>query len=216
MCTAMKFTAWGYLIFITQTHKFKTDIEIELYQRIFAVVQCFITKEKGREPDNVEYNGYLDEMIRKEISVLFENLRNVGIVKETLEICDIREALFYLEKEAENVMKSSDLTDTQKWIYRVYHQATVITWNIYDVRVSSEVPLQYDIWKDISNEESYMNKEKEIEKLVDKTKISPLSKAITQILNSPVKYFNHRKELLDEEINFVFDNYEENCRNVFR
>lgn len=216
MCAAMKFTVWGYLIFIAETYEFKANIAIELYQRIFAVVQCLITKEMGHAPSDDEYNDYVEKMVKKEIKVLFENLQKEKIVKESIEIYNIEDALSCLENIKQDVKKTSALTATQKWIFRVYHQAATIAYNVYDIRVASEIPLQSDIWEDISSEESYLNKENEINELIDKTKIRPLSQAIAQILNSPVKYFDHRKELLDEEIDFVFDNYEENCRNVFR
>lgn len=213
MCAVMKFTAWGYLIFFAETHEFTENIEMELYRRIFSVVQCFIAKEKGHTPSDEEFEKYLNEMVCKEVGVLLQKL---DVIKENQEIYTIEDALFYLEKEKSSVTESFKLTSTQKWIFRVYYQASTIVYNISEIRVSSEVLLERDIWEDISNEESYLNKECEIENLVNKTKISSLSRAISQILNSPVKYFSQRRELLDEEIDFVLDNYEENCKNVFR
>ena len=121
-----------------------------------------------------------------------------------------------MSEEKENVENDEGLTATQKWIFRVYYLAATILFNVYEIRVSSDVPLEQDMWEDFSGKESFLYKETEMESLIKKTNISPLSEAIAEILNCPVKFFDQRKELLDEEIEFVFDNYEENCRNVFR
>ena len=183
MCAAMKFTVWGYLIFIAETHVFEAGTEMELYRRIFAVVQCFLAKERPRVPDDEEYCRYLDQIVKEEVGSLWEYLHSKDVVKKYYKISGIESALNFMSEEKENVENDEGLTATQKWIFRVYYQAATILFNVYEIRVSSDVPLEQDMWEDISGKESFLYKETEMESLIKKTNISPLSEAIAEILN---------------------------------
>lgn len=105
---------------------------------------------------------------------------------------------------------------TRKWIVRIYRQIAYIVYNLLEARLMNETIGEKEIWHDIISERSYCRKETELQNLVENSKGQDLCRSISKILNSPADHFIRKKELALDEVTFILENYEEDCRYIWK
>ena len=106
------------------------------------------------------------------------------------------------------------MTSTQRWIWRIYHQIAVIVNNITGVRLAYEEIGEKEIWDDLISEQSYLGKKEYLNDNLKKAG-NGLCENISLILNSPATYYRKKKSLVLDEIGFILQHYEGNCKEIF-
>ena len=83
-------------------------------------------------------------------------------------------------------------------------------------RLGRDVIGEKDMWKDLTSEDAYYAKRESLQKDLGAKSLGKLCEGIAEILNCPAKFYQQRKSLLKEEIEFILEYYEESCRSIWR
>ena len=111
--------------------------------------------------------------------------------------------------------RKESLNSTQKWIIRIYRQILAIVENMLMNQSSWDAIGDRDIMCDLISADSYYSKREDMDTFAKKNGDKELLKSISSILNSPASFFTNKKSLLQQEITFIFDKYEQSCRKIF-
>ena len=71
------------------------------------------------------------------------------------------------------------------------------------------------MFEDLIGKESYYCSKNKLKKKLGTGSLQKLCEGIAEILNSPAKFYRQKKSLLEEEIEFIFEYYEESCRDIW-
>lgn len=214
MCAIMGLDAWGYLVVVAENFVFRKSTEHALYSRVCKVLECLVESDFGeREFNSKNFTAELTRILRKELQMLM--LKSKAVRGEDTDH-DISEWDFPEMEAFLNEFEGVPMSTTQAWIIRIYKQITYIIYNISQIYVSKEEVGEEEIWNDISGERSYIKKRDELQKILKNGFGGELCADISEILNSPARYFETRKSLLYKEMQFVLKYYEENCRYIFK
>lgn len=128
------------------------------------MLQCLIAKDSGNDLDSEIYDQKLTNILRREIDVLQEQsdfAREIfrGWAEGGADL-DTLAGIFNELRDKEK----PDMTSTQRWIWRIYHQIAVIVNNITGVRLAYEEIGEKEIWDDLISEQSYLGKKGSIVK----------------------------------------------------
>lgn len=207
MCAAMGLMAFGYLVIAAENFVFRKNNKDALYKRISIVLQCLIAKDSGNDLDSEIYDQKLTNILRREIDVLQEQsdfAREIfrGWAEGGADL-DTLAGIFNELRDKEK----PDMTSTQRWIWRIYHQIAVIVNNITGVRLAYEEIGEKEIWDDLISEQSYLGKKEYLNDNLKKAG-NGLCENISLILNSPATYYRKKKSLVLDEIGFILQHYE--------
>lgn len=214
MCAIMGLDAWGYLVVVAENFVFRKDTGDALYSRVYKVLECLLKIDLGEEEFNSDnFTLKLMSILKKEIQVLVAKSKQVRKDDTDYDVSawELAEIEVFL-----NEFKDITMDTTQAWIIRIYAQIVRIIHNISALYISKEEIAEEDVWNDISGEHSYISKRDELQNLLKNSFGNKLCADISEILNSPASFFENRKSLLNNEIQFVLKYYEGNCRYIFK
>ncbi len=214
MCSIMGLNSFGYLVVVAETFAFTEDNKGIQYERVSIVLQCLCSKRNGENLDAAEFEEDLMEILRTELNKLLEGNQ------ELQEVCGVDSFLYQdietIKKTLVDLRQVRSLTSTQDWILRICWQITVIVKNLKNSQVCCKVIGEKDIWKDLVSKHSYIQNTDKLQKILKENDEVGLCSSISEILNSPTSYFKDRKSITLEEICFIFDKYEKNCRCIMQ
>lgn len=144
------------------------------------------------------------------------------IAKSDGELCDSNKfeaCLTGIEERAKVALsaygqqETADLT--RKWHGYIYDKICWIVSRLKGKQLGCEVLGEKEMFEDLTGSQSYYKcKGKLQEKLGDRS-LKRLCTSIAEILNSPEKFNDQKNPLLEEEIKFIFEYYEESCRSIW-
>lgn len=226
MCSAMCLDFWGYLVVISEMFNFNEIDRNVLLQRIFLVEQCLCMKEEEGLLKE-EFREKIKKRLAVELKQLNQGIQRIKLKDESLKehlnqlvdceydgltvetVNELREVLSKCETE-----ETEPSASTRNWIIRVYLQILSIIPRLLEYGSIWKTIGDAELLKDISAPKSYHNNEK-IYKMIKENGDDVLCEEIAGILNSPALYFVERRPLLQHEINFIFDKYEQCCKKIF-
>lgn len=228
MCAVMNLDFFGYLVVAAEMLKFDSQSEDMQMKRVSYVLQCLYVREPGRRDESgkmnltvQDFHRSLKERMKGETELLLRGLHEVlkgrGGEAHILDqwprehrFTDLKEMSAFLD----DCVLIGDLTSTQRWILRIYRQVAAIVRYQSDYEINQNIIGQKEIWNDITSEQSYYFNE-DVKKILEKNGDSGLCGSITEILNSPARFFAKRKAILREEMDFILSQYERNCKSIF-
>ncbi len=228
MCASMNLDFFGYLVVAAEMLKFDRQNKDMQMKRVSCVLQCLYVRESGNRDESGKlsltaqdfYRG-LKKRMEKETELLLRGLHKV--LKGRDEGADFldkwpEEHKFGNLKEMNNFLDEcvliGNLTSTQRWILRIYRQVVAIVRCQSEYEMNQDIIGQKEIWYDITSEQSYYFNE-DVRKILKTNGDSGLCSSITEILNSPARFFAERKAILQEEMDFILSQYERNCKSIF-
>lgn len=208
MCAMLDLNSLGYLVIAAETLLINNTAQ---YYRVSLVLQCLSPARRESELDSDDFDKELMCVLREEMTIL----QNAYIIKTSSEVqmnkASIDDIINYLDQ----LRQVSGLTSTQAWIIRILSQAAHIVNNITGTIVANDEIGMQDIWKDLINEHSYIENREKIQDIMNKNVDKILCKSVSQILNSPASFFERKKSITIEEIDFILQNYEDSCKWIF-
>lgn len=226
MCAAMELDFFGYLIVAAEMLKFNRWNEEAQMDRVSYVLQCLYAKAAGiRNGSGItaqDFHSSIEKRVKEEIKILLCGLHEVAVKEErekeivkkwpgNHEFINWEEINSFLE----DCIKIETLTSTQKWIIRVYRQAVAIVRKRFRCEINANIIGREEIWNDITSDKAYSFNEG-LRNILEKNRDCKIYGSITEILNSPAKFFAKRRAILFEELDFILDQYERNCKNIFK
>lgn len=228
MCAAMELDFFGYLVVAAEMLKFDERNKAAQMDRVSYVLQCLYAEASGAKNDAAititteDFHNGIKKRMEEETNLLLYGIHKVA--EKTKEAKTVLKK-WPKEHEFENLKDISNflgdcvsvemLNSTQKWIIRVYRQVVAIVYNQSLYEVNANIIGRKDIWEDITSKNAYSFNEK-VRDVLKKNRDSKIYDSITEILNSPAKFFVKRKTILCEEFDFILDQYERNCKSIFR
>lgn len=222
MCVMMDLNLWGYLVVAAEIFTFREHNSGFLFYRISMILQCLSVGAGQKVDDEKQFKKNLQDMAIAETKLLVS-----GICETMKTNQEAREKLSAWIENAETdsfdgvlhffslFPKETGLTSTQNWIIRIYHQIVYIIANVMNAYIYQNMVTDKDIWKSYMLEDAYINKKEELRAMLEQSGGARLCESITEILNSPAKFFVNKKSLLWDEIKFILSEYEKSCRNIF-
>lgn len=225
MCGIMGLNIFGYLVMAAEYFELRVDNEEGLLTRIFWVLQCIA--ESDGKLDNLD--KYLcDELYKQTVCLkegllkyheqYFKNGKRMLPLKREGGLENIRRFLNSIDENAvyQDSEMSGNTASTQKWIVRIYKKIAEIVSKLEGRRSGRDVIGEKDMWKDLTSEDAYYAKRESLQKDLGAKSLGKLCEGIAEILNCPAKFYQQRKSLLKEEIEFILEYYEESCRSIWR
>lgn len=223
MCAMMDLDGFGYLVVAAEIFKFNSENQEIQIQRVSLVLQCLCAVASKNK--NLEAEIFWEELLsrmRQETKVLHEGLckeSKAGRIEgESLKTCPENAEFKTIEEIRQFLdacVNEEGLTSTQGWIIRIYRQVAAIIHNITGYHVSRTIIGMKEVWEDVIQEKAYYAQKESLRELLQKAGGARLCESITEILNSPAKYFVEKKSILHEEVDFILSQYEESCKNIF-
>lgn len=241
MCAAMELNMFGYLVVAAEILKFSGEELHTQLQRVFFVEQSLAmgdiddNKERFYENIDAQKDNFHKDFRKKLKEILAEELKklNDGIQATKLKEVNPKEKLkdFIAQLDTGNfencldeiqdilgecVVESSEpFSSTRNWTIRIYRQIIAIVRRLLQFESSWDAVGDREMMCDIVVS-GYDRKRKNSTDFLQEKEDKDLRDGITEILNSPAAHFTVRKPLLQNEINFIFNKYEESCRKIFR
>lgn len=223
MCAMMDLDGFGYLIVAAEILKFHRRNQKIQIQRVSLVLQClYAVLLNDKELDSERFWAELENRMRKETLYLHKGLCEEAKMHKIAGNClaDWPEnSEFKTMNEIRNFLEvcvhEEGLTSTQKWIIRVYRQVSAIIYNVTGYCVSRKMIGMNEIWKDMTQDKAYYNRKKELKNFLRENGGEELCRKITEILNSPAKFFVEKQSILHNEVEFILSQYERSCKNIF-
>lgn len=230
MCSAMYLNCFGYLVVSAEMLNFRAEHRLAQLQRVFLVEQCLIqskhpglTKKVFREEilsrlidelhrlnDGIQKAQYDDPEPKKVLAQMVGDLNMENVSASLDGIQDILLQCFVNPNDEKNPNAS-----TKNWIIRIYCQIISIIQNLLQYELSSENTGDNTFLQDITSDEAYYSKGEKIREFIRENGDEDLCRSISDILNSPAKYFENKRSLLSQEIEYIFAKYEKSCKSIF-
>lgn len=215
MCAIMNLDVFGYLVVVAEYMQLREVNTEGVLSRIFWIVQCFYeetTKSK------IDIDQYLYEIMYEKTEVLREQLGEAEGLKDG-DLRTIKEFLDHIDygpdKEDDEELRNT--YTTRKWIIRIYRKIADLLLQMEGRRLSKDIIGEKEMWNDIMSSCSYFMQKRILQEKIQKNEVlDTLCTGISQILNCPASFYKNRKSLLNEEINFILQYYEECCKNIWK
>lgn len=223
MCAIMGLEGFGYLVVVAEYIELREENEEGVLARVFWVLQCLAReyeKENSSCTSHLNMDKYLYTIMEEQVRILERHMRKKysHMLKNEGTLEDIEKYLNSISyKMAEENDANENTKSTRKWIIRIYRKIAALLLKMKERRLSYDVIGEKDMWDDIIHGKSYMGRKSDIQNMIkENDKLLELCEGITSILNCPANFYNDRKSLLEQEIQFIFHYYEECCKSIWK